>query len=96
MAVNDVEPFIDDYEGITGYEAFRSDLKLMYLVTASPTDGHLVEARLSPLQIRRFRLTRASEADARWLCDLLNTLDQPFDTHVHLDDDGTLSVVPLK
>ncbi len=85
--------FVDDYEGITGHEAFRGELKLMYLVTVSPTDGHLVEARLRPLQMRRFRLTRVSEGDARWLCDLLNTLDPPFDTRVHLDDDGSMSVV---
>ena len=88
--------FIDDYAGITGYEAFRSDLKLMYLVTVSPTDGHLMEARLKPLQMRRFRLTRASEADASWLCDLLNTLGEAFDTRVHLEEGGSMSVVPLR
>ena len=65
----------------------------MYLVTVSPTGGHLMEAQLRPLQMQRFRLTRVSEADARWLCDLLNMLGQPFDTRVQLEDDGSIRIV---
>ncbi len=82
--------FLDDYEGIGGYEAFRDDLRLMYLLRVDPQQGRLGEVRLVPLQVRRFRLQRAAAADARWLCDLLNRLGAPFGTQVQLEADGSL------
>ncbi len=66
--------FLTDYEGISGYEEFRGDLALMYFVELDSQTGQLVSARLVPMQMRRFRVERASAADARWLCDLLNEL----------------------
>lgn len=77
--------FLDDYEGISGYEAFRDDLRLMYLFRVDPESGRLGEVRLVPMQSRRFRLNRAPEADVHWLCDLLNRLGAPFGTQVQLD-----------
>jgi poly-gamma-glutamate capsule biosynthesis protein CapA/YwtB (metallophosphatase superfamily) len=77
---------LNDYEGIGGYESFRSDLTLMYLVTTDTKQGQLVEMRLVPMQVRCFRLNRAGEADAKWLCELLNRLGSPFGTEVQLDD----------
>jgi len=82
--------FLDDYEGISGYEAFRDDLRLMYLVRVEPQQGRLGEVRLVPMQVRRFRLNRASEADASWLCDLLNRLGAPFGTQVQLEGDNSM------
>lgn len=84
--------FLDDYEGIHGYEEFRNDLRMMYLAKLDAEDGRLLEARLVPLQVRRFRLQRAGPADARWLCDLLNRLGKPFGTHVNLQEDCSLLV----
>lgn len=84
--------FLNDYEGISGYDAVRGDLALMYLVTVDPRQGQLVEARLVPMQARRFRLHRASEQDARWLCGLLNRLGAPFGTQVHLEGDNSMTV----
>jgi poly-gamma-glutamate capsule biosynthesis protein CapA/YwtB (metallophosphatase superfamily) len=84
--------FLNDYEGIGGYEQFRGDLALMYLVKVDPQEGNLVEARLVPLQSLRFRLTRVSRADAKWLCELLNTLGAPFATQVELNDDNSMTV----
>jgi poly-gamma-glutamate synthesis protein (capsule biosynthesis protein) len=84
--------FLNDYEGIRGHEPFRGDLALMYLVTVDPRQGRLVEARLVPMQIRRFQPNRASEPDTRWLCDLLNRLGAPFGTQVHLESDNSLSL----
>jgi poly-gamma-glutamate synthesis protein (capsule biosynthesis protein) len=84
--------FVDDYEGISGYEAFRDDLRLMYLARVEPQQGRLVEARLVPLQVRRFRLHRASAADAQWLCDLLNRLGAPLGTGVQLGSDHRLTL----
>src|SRR6267378_8432491 len=62
--------FITDYEGISGYEAFRGDLALMYLVELESTTSEVINARLVPTQMRRFRLERASAADAKWMCNL--------------------------
>ena len=82
--------FLTDYEGVSGYERLRSDLALLYLVELDSRSGHLVSARLVPMQMRRFRLERTSAADASWLCDLLNRLGAPFGTQARLDEDNSL------
>ena len=87
--------FITDYEGISGYEAFRGDLALMYLVELESTTGEVINARLVPMQMRRFRLERASAADAKWMCDLLNQLGKPFCTASKLEQDGSLMLAWL-
>src|SRR5213596_4097330 len=82
--------FLTDYEGITGYEVFRGDLALMYLVDVDPQSGQLVSARLVPMHMRRFRLERASASDAKWLCNLLNELGKPFATQTRFSEDNSL------
>jgi poly-gamma-glutamate capsule biosynthesis protein CapA/YwtB (metallophosphatase superfamily) len=82
--------FVSDYEGITGYEMFRGDLALMYLIEIDSRSGELIAARLVPMHMRRFRLERASVADAQWLCDCLNQLGKPFSTGARLDKEGSL------
>jgi poly-gamma-glutamate capsule biosynthesis protein CapA/YwtB (metallophosphatase superfamily) len=84
--------FLSDYEGISGYEQFRGDLTLMYLVEIDPRQGRLLKARLVPMQVRRFRLNRASAEDSQWLCDLLNRLGAPFETRAQLEDDNSLTL----
>jgi poly-gamma-glutamate synthesis protein (capsule biosynthesis protein) len=84
--------FLSDYEGIGGYEWFRGDLALMYLAAVDPRDGRLVRARLVPFQVRRFRLNRAAEGDAKWLCDLLDKLGARFGTRVRLGGDNSLTL----
>jgi poly-gamma-glutamate synthesis protein (capsule biosynthesis protein) len=82
--------FLTDYEGISGYEAFRGDLALMYFVELDSSSGELITARLVPMQMRRFRLERASAADAKWLCNLLNDLGKRFGTGARLEKDNSL------
>jgi len=82
--------FITDYEGISGYEMFRGDLALMYLIELDPRNSELIAVRLVPVQMRRFRLERASTGDAEWLCDRLNQLGKPFSTGVTLERDNNL------
>jgi poly-gamma-glutamate capsule biosynthesis protein CapA/YwtB (metallophosphatase superfamily) len=84
--------FLNDYEGIRGHEEFRSDLTLMYLARVNPQKGRLVEVRLVPMQVQRFRLNRAREPDAVWLCDLLNSLGAPFHTQVQLEGDNSMTL----
>jgi poly-gamma-glutamate synthesis protein (capsule biosynthesis protein) len=87
--------FLNDYEGIREYEVFRSDLTLMYLPAIDPRRGRLVEARLVPMRLARFRLNRVAEADAKWLCDLLNQLGAPLGTRAEMAPDRTLTLHPF-
>ena len=84
--------FIDDYEGIEGYEQYRGDLVLMYFATLSPATGELTALQMTPLQIRRMTLSRPSHADAGWLRDTLELVSASYGTHVELSADGTLSL----
>lgn len=82
--------FLDDYEGIGGYEEFRGDLGLMYFPRLDPATGRLVELGMTPTQVRHFRVNRASVKDARWLRDLLTREGERFGTRAELREDGTL------
>ena len=59
--------FLNDYEGISGYSQYRGDLTLMYFLTLNPHSGKLMRLQMTPLQVRQFRLQRASEQDQQWL-----------------------------
>ena len=63
--------FINDYEGIEGHEYYRGDLSLMYFADIQPRTGQLLSLRMTPTQIRRFQVHRASLVDARWLKKIL-------------------------
>ncbi|HLG58343.1 MAG TPA: CapA family protein [Vicinamibacterales bacterium] len=82
--------FIDDYEGITGYERYRDDLVLMFFPSVSQQTGRLLMLEMTPLQIRHMRLNRASLADGRWICDTVNEISRPFGAHVALTEHGAL------
>jgi len=64
--------FLNDYEGISGYEDFRGDLALMYFVTLDSATGMLVSLIMTPLQIRRFRLNYAHPDDVHWLQQIMD------------------------
>jgi poly-gamma-glutamate synthesis protein (capsule biosynthesis protein) len=86
--------FINDYEGISGYEQYRGDLSLMYFPTVSAVSGELLALHMVPLQIRSFRLVRASLADARWLCNVLVRTSATFQTRIELLTTGVLAIEP--
>jgi poly-gamma-glutamate synthesis protein (capsule biosynthesis protein) len=81
---------LTDYEGIGGHEEFRGDLALMYFVSVEPSHGTLVRLSMTPMQMQRFRLTRASDTDGLWLRDVLNREGRSFGTRVEIDRDNTL------
>jgi poly-gamma-glutamate synthesis protein (capsule biosynthesis protein) len=85
--------FIDDYEGIRGYEAFRDDLVLMYFATVDST-GRLVALRMAPLRIQKMRLNRASTDDAAWICTRLTEISRQFGAAVEPAADGSLVLRP--
>lgn len=64
--------FLNDYEGISGHEAYRGDLSLMYFASVEPGDGKLVKLDMVPMQMKRFRLNHASRKDAVWLKEVLD------------------------
>jgi poly-gamma-glutamate capsule biosynthesis protein CapA/YwtB (metallophosphatase superfamily) len=78
--------FLTDYEGISGYEAFRGDVALMYLAQFDTQQNRLIALRLVPVQARKFQLHHASADDAAWLRDRLNQLGAPFGTRVQVED----------
>jgi poly-gamma-glutamate synthesis protein (capsule biosynthesis protein) len=85
--------FIDDYEGISGYEAYRNDLVLAYVVTTDPVRGEL-GLRMRPFRIRNMRLVRAAPAEAGWLMETLNRISDGRGeaSRVELASDGTLTL----
>ena len=84
--------FLNDYEGIAGYEAYRGDLGLMYFLDVDPASGALLRLRMVPMQTRRFRLNRASEKDARWLRMRLDRESRHLGSQVEARADGSLEL----
>lgn len=82
--------FIDDYEGIRGYEDYRDDLAIMYFASLDPASGRLVRLQMRPLQIRKFRLNRASQQDAEWLHRTLDRESAKLGARVELDEARSL------
>ena len=84
--------FLNDYEGIKGYETFRGDLGLMYFVSVDPSTGMLLSLQMTPTQIKRFRINRASRANALWIMETLNREGKKFKTRVTIKQDNNLSL----
>lgn len=84
--------FLNDYEGIGGYESFRGDLGLMYFADVDPWTGRLLALRMIPTQVRRFRVNRATEVDSKWLEGLLNREGKRFGTRVKRNAEDILTL----
>ncbi|MGF6782314.1 CapA family protein [Paraburkholderia sp. GAS334] len=82
--------FINDYEGIGGQEAFRSDLALMYFPTLDLETGKLAELSMTPTQTCHFQINRAPEEGIRWLHETLNRESQPLGATVERRANDTL------
>ncbi|WP_407180954.1 CapA family protein [Bradyrhizobium sp. STM 3562] len=86
--------FLNDYEGIGGYERYRDDLVLMYFADLETADGRLRALTLAPLQIRKFCLCIPSGSDIAWLQQTLDRECRRFATQVALRADRRLVVTP--
>jgi poly-gamma-glutamate synthesis protein (capsule biosynthesis protein) len=84
--------FIDDYEGIAGYEAYRDDLRLLYLGSVEPDTGQLEELTMIPMQARQLQLHHASSDDAEWIRATLDRVSCEFGSQVDRDPDGMLTL----
>ena len=85
--------FLNDYEGIGGYEYYRDDLGLMYFASMDPSTGKLVELQMTPTQIKYFKVNRASRDDAIWLGNILNREGKKFGTRVKWSKDNVLTLL---
>ena len=54
--------------------------------------GALTGLRIAPMQIRRFRLNRASREDSAWLREVLDRESRAFGVHARVGDDGMLAI----
>jgi poly-gamma-glutamate synthesis protein (capsule biosynthesis protein) len=82
--------FLNDYEGISRYEAFRSDLGLMYFARIDQETGRLLSLDMTPTRVRQFRVNRASSADIAWIAAVLNREGSRYGTGVTVADDNRL------
>jgi poly-gamma-glutamate capsule biosynthesis protein CapA/YwtB (metallophosphatase superfamily) len=83
--------FIDDYEGISGYEEYRDDLRFAYLVSLEADTGRLADLRMVPLRARRMRLEPATDEERTWLRATLDRIS--VGVHITLDPDGALRLL---
>ncbi|KQU93266.1 poly-gamma-glutamate biosynthesis protein [Mesorhizobium sp. Root695] len=84
--------FINDYEGISGHEAFRPDLALGYFLDIDHRTRRLRAVEMVPFHLRKFRLERASRADAGWLSSTLDRECRRFGHTVRLTEDDALAL----
>jgi poly-gamma-glutamate synthesis protein (capsule biosynthesis protein) len=84
--------FINDYEGIRGYERYRGELRLLYRLSLRP-DGRLVAVDLVPFRSRRLRLGRAGTDDVRWLESVLDRESRSAAVHVRRTADDRLQLL---
>lgn len=82
--------FINDYEGISGQEAYRGELTLMYFPQVNGETGELNALKMVPMEIKNFRLNKATEEDAQWMENVLDREGQKLGTSVRREDDNTL------
>lgn len=85
--------FINDYEGITGYEMYRDDLALMYFSDFDADTGNLSKLKIVPMQIKNFKLNYASRNDAKWIKNILNREGKAFDTKFKLLSDNSIELI---
>ena len=92
LILNGCGDFLNDYEGIRGYERYRDYLVLMYFADLEPTSGTLHALELVALQIKNFRLFRPSRHDVEWVQQTLDRESRRFGTRITFDADQNLVV----
>lgn len=83
---------INDYEGIGGYEMFRSDLALLYFVSFNRHSGGMESLTMAPMRRRRLRLERASPEESVWLHRTMDRECRALGCRVEQQPDSTLAL----
>jgi len=82
--------FLNDYEGIRGYESYRPDLSLMYFPTMDSVSGALLAFSAVPMRMHHFRVERASAADGAAVSRILARESARLGTRVDRQTDGSV------
>ncbi len=83
--------FINDYEGISGHESYRTEIALGYFPEING-DGTLRSLQVQPYIINRFRLNACEREDAEWIARRLTRISKQFGTQVVVAEDERLNV----
>lgn len=83
--------FLNDYEGISGYEDYRGDLALAYLADVDTSDGTLAKLEMVPFRIRGLSLASASADERAWIQRRLDRESAPFATRIALTPENRLT-----
>ena len=84
--------FLNDYEGIGGYEEYRGELALMYFVTLDAITGRLINFEMTPTRTRRFRVNLSSRDEAQWISERLTREGERFGTRTELNQSNRLKL----
>ncbi len=84
--------FLNDYEGISGFEEYRPDLVLLYLPILCPVSGKLLRLDMRPFRLGQFRLNSAPAEDLVWLQERLGRECTCEGGRIALEGDGILHV----
>lgn len=85
--------FLNDYEGIGGYDEYRGDLSLMYFPELDPATGKLIQLQMVPTRVWHLKVSRASRDDASWLTGVLNREGKKLGTAARLSDGSALELI---
>jgi poly-gamma-glutamate synthesis protein (capsule biosynthesis protein) len=77
--------FINDYEGITGYEEYRGDLSIMYFASFDADSADCTGLEMVVLQIKRFQLTPATTPDVEWVRAAIERESARFGVRLRLE-----------
>jgi len=86
--------FINDYEGIAGYEQFRGDLPLLYQIRFDPAQHRLLDLTMLPMHIKRMRLNSIRPKDLHWLHATLDRESRYLGSRVKLTKDNRIRLIP--
>jgi poly-gamma-glutamate synthesis protein (capsule biosynthesis protein) len=81
---------LNDYEGISGNEAYRGDLGLMYFARVDVLTGELLALEMTPTRVKHFRINRATAEERTWLRLTLRSEGEALGTGVTQGRDGRL------
>ncbi|MBD3346637.1 MAG: poly-gamma-glutamate biosynthesis protein [Chitinivibrionales bacterium] len=85
--------FINDYEGISGYEKYRDDLRAMYFVTIDTDTRTITQLDIIPLQACRFSLRRPKPEDTTFMTTLFARKEKKFGCDVRMNDNAGISLL---
>ncbi len=84
--------FINDFEGIEGYEKYPTDISLMYFPEVDLKTGELISLNIYPMVLNRFQLQRARKEDVQRIYGILAQESAKFQTKIELN--GNVIQVP--